>query len=236
MKSIALILALLVLLPATSEAAFSRAGIKKPVRGRYQSVADQEADRRNAVRRKDPVISMVSYTNRGLRIALQHPSDWKSREVRGSAKGFTLVPIDDGRTLKSKRPSMISVVAEMLPRKQTMTLEEVEAYVLTHATLSNSSRLSDWYIPSFQLLESGDTTVLGHPGRRYVYTGEQASVKYKAVEYVASFDGKLYTIRFRADPADFEADLAIFEKTLASLTSTKPAVKKAPARRTRRQR
>lgn len=232
MTSIASILLLLLLVAPGADAAFYREGMSKPVRGQYRMTTKQRSSR---ARSSAPAVRNVTFKDKTLGITLVYPNDWKATSVSGKSPMITIKPAGDRNTLKERRQSVMQVMVESLPRGKDKTLKELDTYMLSRATLAPGPSLGDWYIPSFNLLESGDATLLGYPARRYVYTGEHQSVKYVSVRYLASFNGKLYSALLRAEPAYAEEDQAAFERVVASLTPASSASSSSARRvRTRR--
>jgi hypothetical protein len=227
-----LTLAVIIVFPLSTEAAgFNRTSVTKPTTLRKEqrdtftnpigesARREQEKNKKAAEeKRKD-----VTFTHRATGISVTYPYDWKTSNFAKN-KGFAAY-----HGLMS-----MSVVVEPALNKKDMTLEEVEKWFLNKATLADSNRLIDWYIPSFHILSTDDTTLFGKPAKKFSYTGETNSVKMSHILYITSFDQKIYRVRFTEFPEHIESARQTLEALLASLTIKPVKTEVAPKGKTRR--
>lgn len=165
----------------------------------------------------------VSFTHRATGISVKHPYNWEAYNLAKN-KGFSV----------SYGDMVLAVSAEPIPSKKDMSLEEVEKWFMNKSTLSDSNRLIDWYLPSFNLIATEDATLFGKPAKKFTYTGEVHSVKMGFVQYLTSFDQKLYRVRFSTLPEKLESSMPTLEKLFATLKVKQPQTEVAPKKKTRR--
>lgn len=216
MHTLTSIIAGLLMFPLIASAAtVDRSAIVKPTRREYQQSTKTPLNYKSPKERA-PAITQKPYTSINNPYKFSYPSDWETYEFAKS-RGVSVFPVDDEMSVSGKRLSMIGLVVTPIAHKKDYSLKEIETYFMTHATMSPETRLSDWYIPSFGFIRSEDATLLGHPAKKYVYTGEWQSKKYKAIEYITSFNNNLYVATYRAEPDYFDSDLPVFEKLLKTI-------------------
>lgn len=175
-------------------------------------------------------IKDVSYLHRSTGIKLKHPYNWEVDEL-AKDEGFSLSPSNPG-ILGAAEIMQVSV--QPVPNKKDMSIGELDKWFINKSTLSTNALLIDWYIPSFNLISSEDATLYGKPARKFIYTGESQSVKYKTVRYLASFDKKIYSVSFLTAPENFDAYLPDFEDIFETLTYEQVKKSTSPKGRTRK--
>lgn len=222
-KIIVSALFLTVLMPSLAHAAVSKKVITKPSRGNYESVGDESAMRREqfTAPKEVPAAKNTSFTDLENPLRFTYPNTWKATASKTSVG---IAPIFDGYSFKTKHDSFIGISFKQTPDKKDYTIKQINGYFQSRTTMSNENLLIDWYTPSFNLISSGSTVLMGHDARRFTYTGERMSIKYQYTVIFSSFNGKLYTAYFTSAPETFDLDLPIFESVLKTL---KVAEKKA---------
>ncbi len=232
-----IILGFIILPLAANAATIDRSTVVKPTRGVYQQSTNTPLKYKSP---KDslPAVTQKPYTSINNPYKFSYPSNWKTYDFVKN-RGVSVFPIDDKMSVSGKRLSVIKLGIIPIADKKDYSLEEIETYFLTHATLSTETKLADWYIPSFGFISSEDSTLLGHTAKKYMYTGEWQSKKYKAIEYITSFNKNLYVVTYQVEPTYFDTDLPVFEslfKTIklksAKATSASSTTKSNAVRKT----
>lgn len=231
-----LLVALLVLLPLSADAVGSSTTvIKKPQTlrkaerdvfvnktGKSAKAEEEKQQKESEKKTKD-----VSYTHGPTGISVKHPPKWETYNLAKNA-GFSVYP--DEYTLDR----VMHVIVDPVPQKKDMSLEELEKWFMNKSTLSTDNLSVDWYIPSFTFISSEDATLFGKPAKKIMYSGEFASEKFQSVQYLTSFDKKIYRVRFSVVPSKFDAALPVFDKMFATLKLKPVKTEVAPKGKTRR--
>lgn len=176
---------------------------------------------------------MRSYINETLGISLNHPSTWAVKESKNS---FWLEPISTEEALTMQRDSAILVTVYDIPYKRDYSLKEINKRYKSNVSLNATGLSWSWYMKSYRLLDSGDATLFGKPGRYFDSTGDVGGDKYRVLHTAASFDKKLFEVRYRSHPDTFEKDLPAFQEMLATLSLGTPESIPSSARDRRRER
>lgn len=215
-KTITSVLFLTMLMPSLAHAAVSKKVITKPTRGNYESVHDETAMRRKqfTTPKEVPAAKNVSFTDLENPLRFTYPDTWKATANKTSVG---IAPIFDGYSFKTKHDSFIGLSIEPTPNKKDYTIKQLNGYFQSHSILSNENLLIDWYIPSFNLVSSGSTMLMGHEARQFTYTGERASITYQYTVIFSSFKGNLYTAYYTSKPETFDENLPVFESVLKAL-------------------
>ncbi len=210
----ALALIISITVPVVAHAA-SRKGITKPSRGNYESVADEEATRRNQFSSKPAqLVKNKTFKNIGSPFTFTHPDSWKPDTFKSTV---ILEPVVDKNSIAANEGSAIVLKVEKIPSKKNYTTRELDGYFMSHVTMAATVQEMDWYVPSFNLISSGSVMFAGNPAREYVYTGENRSIKYQYRLILSSFDQQLYLVFYRARPGVFEKDQPVFDGMLKTL-------------------
>lgn len=198
-----------------AHAALDKASIKKPSRGNYQMIGDEGAARRGKIEnaRKPVAAKKMSFKNIDTPFTFTYPSTW---EIFSNKDGVSATRQSDFVPMFQRKPTII-FSASSIAQGKTYSLDEIDTYFSSHVNMSDSELLVDWYIPSFQLIQSGSSLLAKQPAMRYEYTGEIQSIKYKIALYIASLNGKLYFAEFMAIPSEFDANISIFNEALKTL-------------------
>ncbi len=195
-------------------------GVTQHRPGQYQMLSTDKMDHRNFFEKQASSASATPtvYRSKNLNVLVSYPSNWEVTENPSTHPYLAMTPVYDGRSEKTKRMSAIMLSVRSNQNKNDLTPSQIDAYFTSHATIAPTSNdLSDWYIPSFHLISESDTTLLGHPARMYIYTGEIASETYKSVLVLSSINQHLYTLLYHSPVATFDTDQPVFDSTKASL-------------------
>ncbi len=218
----------LALLPNVIQTAAARTATK-PARDQYQSTTKTRA------KIVDPFAAtkkagINTRTHKSLGISMAYTSDWKLDEGKF---GFYLTPPEDART-KKIRKTTIDITSAPIAKKKDYSLTELNTFFINNSTLMTGSNAGDWFIPSFNLVSSGSTTLYGKPALTYTFTGDGKGDKFKTTLVLASFDKTLWSVNFSALPAEFDADKPVFDAVLKSLSLKQKAASSSSTKSTAR--
>lgn len=161
---------------------------------------------------------MNRYTSINHPFQFSYPDTWKVDDLsEKKIKGVVLSFISDGMSLKTMRNNRITLTVEPIAQRKDYSIDEINAFFMNRAERSNEVRLSDWYIPGFELSSAEDTTLFGRPARKFVYKASFASEPYTVIHYVASFNASLYKVQYTGPTDQFSVDESVFDMVFPTL-------------------
>lgn len=195
---------------ATAEAAFRNIDASKPARGNYESSSKTPAQRGSRISQPEEVRMRSATSKHGFTVS--YPSTWTMRD----RPAYLELQFDESAIPEQLR-SYIGITAKKMTVPSGLTEDRLHTWFMGRVTLSAQERESDWYVPSFALVESGSSVLLGGDALRYVYTGESRSEPFKAMQYIRLIDGMLYRVSFASSVEQFDVHIAEAEAIIASL-------------------
>jgi|GEM_PF-6492500 len=168
------------------------------------------------IRKTKPYTIIPTETYKVGPLSLKYPINWNPMQIKvGSYIGFSINKNADLTDLPRDSFMYIAIDPRQIP---DMTTEQLDAYFIRGMTINATSSVAvDWYVPSFQLQSSEDTTLFGKPARRYKFTGEQSSVMKQGEEVVVSIGSNVYHVTYMSRSKSFAIDYGAFQKILETI-------------------
>lgn len=156
-------------------------------------------------------------------LSFNYPDNWQFQD----GGDYVYLELADGMNLESFRKSNIVVMMKKIPKE--MPLETVDNEFIAGAKVDPvTSAFRDSIIPSFSLISSGSTVLMGHPALSYVFTCDNSNAMTKAHLVVTSFDHTWIQAYVLSPPAYFGVDDSVFNHVIATLNiaaaSSRPGI------------
>ncbi|MBN2439905.1 MAG: hypothetical protein JXJ04_01110 [Spirochaetales bacterium] len=148
-----------------------------------------------------PVEGFLVYENPEFNIRIQYPGDWEKME--GELGVAFIIP-------KKETDDPVFQGFNLLFEKMYGVNMNLDEYI--RITKEGMKK----YMPGFVLIESGETTLGGHPAFQMTFNGVHESKTMKFLSMFTIRDDKVYSFSFNTLPEDFDGFQELVEKMITS--------------------